>query len=202
MRMGIARRSSRSRTSPTSALALPTVHQKWIGTFGCVFNHPNDRVIMDTPSPSIRDLARRLLAVEAASQSAADRACMKRFGSVRNCESALYDLPAQTASQRSCGGRWLWPARKCLRCKASGEGRRRLEGLEELVADAGTERRQRGGGRDHRPSARAAGHFHRRTPHAAAGARGLARHIAGQITFEESRLIHEYARTRSRTRIE
>ncbi len=37
-----------------------------------------------------------------------------------------------------------------------------LEGLEVLAGDS-DERWTRGGGRDHRPFARAAGHFHRRT---------------------------------------
>ena len=42
---------------------------------------------MDTPSPSIRDLARRLLAVEAASQSAADPRVHEAVRVLRNCES-------------------------------------------------------------------------------------------------------------------
>ena len=71
------------------AHSLLLTHQGWIGAFGCVFNHPNGRVVMDTPSPSIRDLARRLLAVEAASQSAADP---RVHEAVRVCEKLRISL--------------------------------------------------------------------------------------------------------------
>ena len=93
---------------------------------------------MDTPSPSIRDLARRLLAVEAASQSAADprapeaiRVCEKlrlsltRFAGVDGFRSLLRRALALARAEV--------PALHGVTEKADGS----IEGLEKVVADGG-----------------------------------------------------------------
>ena len=93
---------------------------------------------MDTPSPSIRDLARRLLAVEAASQSAADP---RVHEAVRVCEKLRVSLTRFAGAdgftallRRALAlARAEVPALHGITEKADGS----LEGLEELAADAG-----------------------------------------------------------------
>ena len=93
---------------------------------------------MDTPSPSIRDLARRLLAAEAASQSAAEprvheaiRVCEKlrvsltRFAGVDGFRSLLRRALALARAEV--------PALQGVTEKADGS----IEGLEKVVADGG-----------------------------------------------------------------
>ena len=93
---------------------------------------------MDTPSPSIRALARRLLAVEATSQSAADprvheavRVCEKlrvsltRFAGVDGFTALLRRALALARAEV--------PALHGITEKADGS----MEGLEKFVADAG-----------------------------------------------------------------
>ena len=93
---------------------------------------------MDTPSPSTRDLARRLLAVEAASQSAAEprvheavRVCEKlrvsltRFAGVDGFTALLRRALALARAEV--------PALHGITEKADGS----LEGLEKVAADAG-----------------------------------------------------------------
>src|ERR1700730_9154105 len=92
---------------------------------------------MDTPSPSIRDLARRLLAVEAASQSAADP---RAHEAVRVCEKLRVSLTRFAGAdgftallRRALAlARAGVPALRGVTEKADGS----LEGLEELAADA------------------------------------------------------------------
>ena len=92
---------------------------------------------MDTPSPSTRDLARRLLAVEAASQSAADprvheavRVCEKlrvsltRFAGVDGFRALLRRALALARAEV--------PALHGVTEKADGS----MEGLEKVAADA------------------------------------------------------------------
>ena len=87
------RRSSTSRIWPAQCLqlvhfsALPWPER--VGAFNGIFSCCKSRLIMDTPSPSIRDLARRLLAVEAASQSAANSHAHE---AVRVCEKLRVSL--------------------------------------------------------------------------------------------------------------
>jgi hypothetical protein len=94
---------------------------------------------MDTPSPSIRDLARRLLAVEAASQSAADprvheaiRVCEKlrvsltRFAGVDGFTALLRRALALARAEV--------PALHGITEKADGS----MEGLEKIAAAAGS----------------------------------------------------------------
>ena len=78
---------------------------------------------MDTPSPSVRDLARRLVAAEAAIQSAAEPHVQP---AVRVCEKLRVSLTRFAGVDGFAvllRRRWLWPGRKFLRCTAS---RRRL----------------------------------------------------------------------------
>ena len=98
--------------------------------------HPNGRVIMDAPSSSTRDLARRLLAVEAASKSAADA---RVHEAVRACEKLRVSLtrfagPDGFASllRRSLAlARAEVPALQAVNFKSNGS----LEGLEAVAAD-------------------------------------------------------------------
>ena len=93
---------------------------------------------MDTPSPSIRDLARRLLAAEAASQSAAEPRVQ---AAVRVCEKLRVSLTrfAGVDGFRSLLRRALVlaraevPALHGVTEKADGS----IEGLEKVVADGG-----------------------------------------------------------------
>jgi hypothetical protein len=93
---------------------------------------------MNTPSPSIRDLARRLLAVEAASQSAADprvpeavrvfeklRVSLTRFAGAEGFTALLRRALALARAEV--------PALHSITEKADGS----MEGLEEVAADAG-----------------------------------------------------------------
>ena len=92
---------------------------------------------MDTPSPSIRDLARRLLAMEAASQSAAEP---RAHAAVRVCEKLRVSLTRLAGAdgftallRRALAlARAEVPALHGITEKADGS----LEGLEELAADA------------------------------------------------------------------
>ena len=92
---------------------------------------------MDTPAPSIRDLARRLLAVEAASQSAADPHVHE---AVRVCEKLRVSLTRFAGAdgftsllRRSLAlARAEVPALHGITEKTDGS----MEGLEELAADA------------------------------------------------------------------
>ena len=145
---------------------------------------PRLTLIIDMPSPSMRDLARRLLAVEAASQTATDAHVHE---AVRVCEKLRISLTrfagadgfASLLRRALALARAEVPSLQSVTVKPDGS----LEGLEAARGRC-DERWSRGGGRDHRPSARAAGDFHRRTPHAAPGARRLARRIVGRITFK------------------
>ena len=93
---------------------------------------------MDTLSPSIRDLARRLLAVEAASQSAADP---RVHEAVRVCEKLRVSLTrfAGVDGSRALLRRALAlaraevPALHGVTEKADGS----MEGLEKVAADGG-----------------------------------------------------------------
>jgi len=93
---------------------------------------------MDTPSPSIRDLARRLLAMEAASQSAAEP---RAHAAVRVCEKLRVSLTrfAGVDGFAALLRRALALARAEVRAlhgvteKADGS----IEGLEIVVADGG-----------------------------------------------------------------
>ena len=93
---------------------------------------------MDTPSPSIRDLARRLLAVEAASQSAAEP---RVHEAVRVCEKLRVSLTrfagvdgfAALLRRALALAREEVPALHGITEKTDGS----LEGLEKFVADAG-----------------------------------------------------------------
>jgi hypothetical protein len=92
---------------------------------------------MDTPSPSIRDLARQLLAVEAASQSAANsrmheavrvceklRVCLIRFAGADGFTALLRRALALARAEV--------PSLHGITEKADGS----IEGLDELAADA------------------------------------------------------------------
>ncbi len=93
---------------------------------------------MDTPSPSIRDLARRLLAVEAAIQSAAEP---RVHAAVRVCEKLRVSLTrfagvdgfAALLRRALALAREEVPALHGVTEKADGS----IEGLEKVVADAG-----------------------------------------------------------------
>ena len=93
---------------------------------------------MDTPSPSIRDLARRLLAAEAATQSAAEP---RVHPAVRVCEKLRVSLTrfagvdgfAALLRRALALAREEVPALHGITEKADGS----IEGLEKLVADAG-----------------------------------------------------------------
>ena len=61
----------------------PEASGESMGASDCVFNLANVQVIRDTPSPTVRDLARRLLAVEAARQSATSS---REHEAVRVCD--------------------------------------------------------------------------------------------------------------------
>ena len=92
---------------------------------------------MDTPSPSTRDLARRLLAVEAASQSAADP---RVHEAVRVCEKLRVSLTRFAGAdgftallRRALAlARAEIPALHGITEKADGS----MEGLQEFAADA------------------------------------------------------------------
>ena len=93
---------------------------------------------MDTPSPSIRDLARRLLAAEAASQSTAEPRVQ---AAVRVCEKLRVSLTrfagvdgfAALLRRALALAREEVPALHVITEKTDGS----LEGLEKFVADAG-----------------------------------------------------------------
>ncbi len=93
---------------------------------------------MDTPSPSIRDLARRLLAAEAAIQSAAEP---RVHPAVRVCEKLRVSLTrfagvdgfAALLRRALALAREEVPELQGITEKTDGS----LEGLEKLVADAG-----------------------------------------------------------------
>jgi hypothetical protein len=93
---------------------------------------------MDTPSPSIRDLARRLLAAEAASQCAAEP---RVHAAVRVCEKLRVSLTrfagvdgfAALLRRALALAREEVPALHGITEKTDGT----LEGLEKLAADAG-----------------------------------------------------------------
>jgi hypothetical protein len=105
--------------------------KNWTGV-----NHSSDRLIMDTPSPSTRDLARRLLAVEAASQSATDP---RAHEAVRVCEKLRVSLTRFAGAdgftallRRALAlARLELPSLHGITEKADGS----MEGLEELTAD-------------------------------------------------------------------
>ena len=92
---------------------------------------------MDTPSPSTRDLARRLLAVEAASKSGADAHVHE---AVRVCEKLRISLTrfagadgfASLMRRALALARADVPSLQTVKLKPDGS----LEGLEELAADA------------------------------------------------------------------
>jgi hypothetical protein len=107
-----------------------------LAPLGCVFNHANSRVVMDTPSPFIRDLARRLLAVEAASQSAADprvHEAVRVFEKLRVSLTRFAGAGGYTALMRRALAlaRVEIPALHSITEKADGS----LDGLDTLAAD-------------------------------------------------------------------
>jgi hypothetical protein len=108
-----------------------------MGALGYVFNPRNRRLNMEMSSPSIRDLARRLLAIEAGGPSAANsrvheavRACEK----LRVCLIRLAGSDGFTALLRRALAlaRAEVPSLNGITEKADGS----LEGLEALAADA------------------------------------------------------------------
>jgi hypothetical protein len=108
-----------------------------MGALGYVFNPRNRRLIMEMPSPSIRDLARRLLAVEAGDPSAANsrvhesvRVCEK----LRVCLIRLAGPDGFTALMRRALAlaRAEIPSLHGITVKSDGS----LEGFEALAADA------------------------------------------------------------------
>jgi hypothetical protein len=108
-----------------------------MGALGYVFNPRNRRLIMEMPSPSIRDLARRLLAVETEGPSAANsrvhesvRVCEK----LRVCLIRLAGPDGFTALMRRALAlaRAEIPSLHGITVKSDGS----LEGFEALAADA------------------------------------------------------------------
>ena len=97
---------------------------------------PNGRVVMDEPSPSIRDLAQRLLAVEAASQS---NSTPHAHEAVRVCEKLRISLTRFAGAdgftslmRRALAlARAEAPALHGVQVNADGS----VEGLQELVAE-------------------------------------------------------------------
>jgi hypothetical protein len=113
--------------------------KEWLGALGCDFPHFKAGVVIDKPYPSIRDLARRLLAVEAASQSAADprahetvrvfvklRVSLTRFAGADGFASLLRRALVLASADV--------PSLQSVKIGADG----RLEGFEQVVADTGT----------------------------------------------------------------